>query len=70
MSASSSIASMLRISFACRSVYMIRPLLARLHFHQVLAAVERDLADARLALHALADDGERVACATGPSGAR
>ena len=35
-------------------------LFARLHLHEVFAAVERDLADARLALHAFADHRERL----------
>ncbi len=34
-------------------------LFARLHLHEVFAAVERHLADARLALHAFADHRER-----------
>ena len=38
---------------------MIEPLLARLNLDEILAAVERDLADAGLAFHAFADDGER-----------
>ena len=51
---------MARISSACRSVYITSPFSLRLDGDQVFAAVERHLADADLAGHALADDGERV----------
>ena len=35
--------------------------LARLDLHEIFTAVQRHLADARLAFHSFADDGERVA---------
>ena len=52
---------MLRTSLACRMRVHDEALLARLHGDEVLASVERELADARLALHPLAHDRERLA---------
>ena len=52
--------SMLRTSFAWRIGVHHQPLLARLHGDEILAPVERELADARLPLHPLAHDGERL----------
>ena len=50
--------SMLRTSFACRMRVHHQALLARLHGNEILAPVERQLADARLPLHAFPHDGE------------
>ena len=47
-----------------------QPVVLRQHGDQVLAAVERQLADAGLALHALAHDREGVGAPSLPSGAR